>query len=83
MIIPNAEHKIFFLHTDLETLYDRWKNKKWYDKKYTIKTVETWLKNQLKMIRELENFEIIALDSSDKNYEARTFSSIMEKFLGK
>jgi hypothetical protein len=67
--IPTIEHKIIFLHTNLETLYKRCQNKSWRteeDEKKWIIGIKKWLLYQLDLLKKLNNIDIIAIDSTNK-----------------
>lgn len=73
---PTIKHKIIFLHTNLETLYKRCQNKSWRTKKEEkegIKWIKTRLLYQLKLLKKLDNVDIIAIDSSTNEYKTTTF----------
>ena len=67
--LPNAHHRILFLHASLDELYDRCKNKPWWKSKWTRDTVEEWLLYQLKYIKSLQNEFDIATIRSEKGKE--------------
>jgi hypothetical protein len=72
---PNLIHRIIFLHADFEILYNRIKKKSWWTKELEEKGIEyfkDWLlKEQLPeliKLNKIQNFEIISIDSSNKEY---------------
>lgn len=63
------KHEIVFLFTNFEVLYDRYKNKKWWDKSMTKDVCKSWAQEQLNYLIKYqdEGFKIIALDSGGDN----------------
>ena len=79
----NLNHKIIFLHTDFEILYSRVKNKSWWTKKLENKGInyfKNWLLKEqipeLIKLKELHDFNIISIDSKDKNYKLIEFPDL-------
>lgn len=74
-VLPDYFHKVIFLHTDFAELLRRWRTKKWWDDKYTVRTVKQWLETQIEELQSLpDDFQITALDSSDpENYKKIDF----------
>ena len=68
-IVPKANYKIVFLHTNLKKLYSRCKKKIWWTIDVPMATLKKWLDFQLEQLRDLKGFKFIKLDSSDMEYK--------------
>jgi shikimate kinase len=74
--LPNAKHQIIFLHADLQILYERCRKKTWWtkeDEEAGIEDFKEWLSKQLRRLKQLKNFKITTLDSSDYEYRQIKF----------
>jgi len=72
--LPDCKHKIISLYTNIEIVYERCKNKSWWDKnKVTLEEFKGWLSHQIKLISDLNGFEIISISNEDKKYEQISF----------
>ncbi len=77
--LPNDKHKIIFLYTDFNVLYNRYKNKKWWDKSMTAEVWKDWAREQIDFLKscQKEGFQIRTLNSDDhKKYLDIDFPSI-------
>lgn len=78
-LLINDEHEIIFLSVDFDTLYQRYKTKKWWHKTMTKEVCRDWAKEQIKALMEHEGlgFKITALDSSSDQYLETTFPPLL------
>ena len=74
--VPNAKHKIVFLHADVWILFERCKKKvRWthYDEQEGIEGFKRHIMHQIHAFQKIEGFEMIAIDSSTPNYKPIKF----------
>lgn len=72
--MPFCKHKIIFLYTDIEIVHERCKDKIWWKgNETTLEEFKGWLRHQIKLLSELEGFEIIAINNENKKYRQIAF----------
>jgi hypothetical protein len=73
--LPERDHKIIFLHANIQELYRRWHLKSWWEESFTEETVKEWLVPQIESLERLSDvFEITSLESdAEKKYKTVKF----------
>jgi hypothetical protein len=77
--LPDTEHEIIFLYVDFDILYQRYMNKKWWNKTMTESVCKDWAREQINLLIQYQNngFKIKALDSSSNEYLDINFPPIL------
>jgi len=73
--LPQCRHKIIFIKTKIDEVYERLKRKPWWKKYYTKKYIRESINNQIKEIKDLQKeFEITAISgNAGENYKIVNF----------
>ena len=60
--LPEEIHKIIYIDTDVKEVFERIKEKPWWESSITEKVAESWINNQLALLHNLsDNFDIVTL----------------------
>lgn len=72
------QHKIIYIYTDIDEVFERLKDKPWWENSFTKDMVKDWLKHQLKYLHELKNdFKVVSLNgNSGGNYREIPFPEV-------
>lgn len=63
VMLPEAEHRIIYLHGEAKEHFGRWQRKSWYRPSYHEGMVQNWLKYQVGLLMPLaKEFGILAFD---------------------
>lgn len=74
--IPQANHEIIYLHSDLKTLFTRAQQKRWWTQEMEDEGIDEFknlLVNQLNLLKELKGFKFNAFDSTTTKYRPIEF----------
>lgn len=74
--VPQANHEIIYLHSNLKTLFTRVQQKSWWTQKMEdegIDEFKNWLINQLNLLKKLKGFKFNAFDSTTPEYRPINF----------
>lgn len=78
-LLSDCDHRIVFLHANLDELYERCQRKSWWEEDIDRKVIPEWRINQIDMLKKLsDDFTITALDSGrGSNYEPVEFPPVV------
>lgn len=73
--MPKSKHRIIYLYTDLDIVYERCKKKFWWkDEKVSFdKFKNSWFKYGIGLIKSLDGFEVTAISNKDEKYTQISF----------
>ncbi|MFA5109123.1 MAG: hypothetical protein WC458_01080 [Patescibacteria group bacterium] len=70
-LLPLDKHRVFYLTTEFEVVYNRFVRKVWWTKDMSKNVCRKWANEQMKYLLDIERngFEIMVINSSDIGYK--------------